>query len=201
MSSARNRLGGGKAIYIPSIQSILLIGGFHLLDGYQKHPWIYSLVTQKWREIEEISFKCIDFDAVLSSNQRYVLIFGGKKPTQGLMTEYNDSIFILDMKHVDQWKLKRCAILNPKESNRRCFPKKVKRDFIFRTGGIDSNDKKLVIGYIRDCFRQKEFENVQLPPMYLMRMIEKKFNTETFHWIQDGKRWCISLKDILNRLI
>merc|ERR1712228_53612 len=100
-----------------------------------------------------------------------------------------NDIFVLDMKNTNEWKLRKSKI-----------PFNVIPRFAVRTGGIDSNDENLVIGYIRDCFKQKEFENIQLPPSYLMKMISEKYNAETIHCIDKRERWCIYLKDILNSL-
>merc|ERR1712228_817357 len=111
-------------------------------------------------------------DAVLSSNQRYVIIFGNLQRIK------------------NQWKIRECKIPSPQYYDN--IDTK-----ILRTGGIDSNDEKLVIGFIRDCFNQKEFQNIQLPPSYLMKMISEKYNAETIHFIQNNIHWAIHLKDIL----
>ena len=196
------RSSGGKAIFIPSKKSILLIGGINLFGKYQQHPWIYSLVTQKWREIKNVPFECVNFCAVLSSNQRYVLIFGGHKPHK----EYthidvrNKDTLVLDIKYENRWVLKKSKIYVPNSIKTKKHKLHKPRMHVVRTGGVDSNDEKLVVGYIRDCFKQKEFESIQLPPKYLMKMIEKRYNAETLHWFDGDGHWGIYLKDILNSL-
>ena len=190
-----DQLRGGKAFYISSKKCILLLGGRRTLSQFQKHPWIYSMVTQEWRQVGNISLELMNFHAELSSNQRYMIIFGGQSPIEGETaapysipdTVVTENILVLDMKNENEWKLKECEI-----------PYKIPPTFVCRTGGVDSNDEKLVFGYIRDCFKQREFESIQLPPMYLMKMIEEKYNTETFHFIDTRDRWEIYLKDILD---
>lgn len=179
-----------KDIYIPSKQCILLIPyhyGWNVNHAsYQGHPWVYCLKTRKWSQMNSISFGyLINLDAVLTSNQRYVIIFAET------LRDMRRSMFILDMRHENEWKLKICNLDVPRRAHNYS-------SFVLRTGGVDSNDEKLVTGYIRDCFRQKEFEHIQLPPMYLMKMIEEQYSAEIIHIVGKVERWFIYLKDILN---
>eukprot|EP01084_Bolivina_argentea_P016252 30450_1 len=78
-----DELHGGKAIYIPSKQCILLISGYYLVDGDPPSDelWIYKLTTQKWIKMNNIGcvFERFRFEAVLTSNEKYIVLFGGKK--------------------------------------------------------------------------------------------------------------------------
>merc|ERR1712129_69926 len=68
-----------------------------------------------------------------------------------------------------------------------------------RTGGVDSKDEILVIGFVNDCFKQKEFDNLQLPPAYIIEIIAEWYSAEMIHWIElDGDHHRgIYLKEIL----
>merc|ERR1712087_1040812 len=55
--------------------------------------------------------------------------------------------------------------------------------FAARTGGVDSKDGILVCGFINECFKSKEFENIQLLPDYLINIIAQWYGSEMIHWI------------------
>eukprot|EP01084_Bolivina_argentea_P275113 469091_1 len=90
----------GKAIYIPSKQCILLIGGYYRHDGdLSNELWIYKLTTQKWIKINNIAcvFERHNFEAVLTSNEKYIILFGGRKYNKDTDSdEPTDDIFVLD---------------------------------------------------------------------------------------------------------
>ena len=71
---------------------------------------------------------------------------------------------------------------------------------IVRTGGFDSKDKLLVTGFIRQCFKSKEFDKMQLPHIDLMMLIADRYNAEMVHWFQANKHYGMYMKDILNSL-
>eukprot|EP01084_Bolivina_argentea_P167159 290173_1 len=81
VSNTNDRVFNGSVIYISSKQLILFIGGIHYdTAALQSYLWTYSLLTNKWSKIENISFEGYRFGIVLSSNERYILLFGGWKP-------------------------------------------------------------------------------------------------------------------------
>eukprot|EP01084_Bolivina_argentea_P001881 3487_1 len=184
----------GKAIYIPSKESILLIGCWTDPESFinnsqgpnPKDIWIYSLALQKWRKVENVSFEGFHFGAVLTSNQRYIVLLGGYDGNH-VSIPY---IKVLDMKDDNNWKMKQSTICCP--DNGPCSA--------VRTNGVDSN-KLLVIGFIKQCFKRKEFEEMSLPPMYLMTIItEFTAHAEMIHWMkaEDTSHFGIYLKDILS---
>merc|ERR1712192_5804 len=89
-----------------------------------------------------------------------------------------DDIFVLDMKKKDlnEWILRRSSIKCPK----------IGICHAVRTGGIDSKDDILVNGFIKDCFKKPSFDNIQLPPSYIMKMIAMWYSAEMIHWLNDN---------------
>eukprot|EP01084_Bolivina_argentea_P012729 23839_1 len=87
--------------------------------------WIYKLTTQKWiqLQINNIIFTRYDFGAVLTSNERYIVLFGGANEED----EDTNDIFVLDMNDDNNWKMKKCKIKCPDNG----------RFIATRTGGID----------------------------------------------------------------
>eukprot|EP01084_Bolivina_argentea_P127624 225661_1 len=164
-------LDAGLAIYVPSKQFIVLIGGHGYNGDLRKDIWCYSLRTQKWSRIEYMTFTGYNFGIVLTSNERYIILFGGTNDEQARDTEVDD-ILVLDMKDDNNWKLKKSKIFCPE----------VGACHIVRTGGVNAKYDVLVIGFIKQCFEQKEFEHLDLPPIYIMMIIVKWFSAEMIHW-------------------
>ena len=182
----------GSAIYIPSKQSIVVIGGTKIEWKLYPDLWLFSLATQKCRKLKNIQFEGFGFGAVLTSNERYIVLLGGANDTTDPAGEVYD-IFVFDMKGSDdsKWKLKRSSIKCPAKGY--CGA--------VRTGGIDSRDEILVIGFIKDCFKQKGFEHIQLPPLYIMKMIAQWYSAEMIHWLSwrdNAEHYGIYLKNILS---
>ena len=182
-----------KTVYVSSKQCILLLPNNtnrYCATPPTKYPWTYCLKTQKWKQIRNVSFEDLShLEAVLTSNQRYVVIFAENASKR-------QTVSILDMKDDSEWKIKKCNFNVPKRAHNNW-------GFVLRTGGIDSHDETLVIGFIRDSFEEKEFEDIQLPPMYLMKLVEEKYSAEIIHIVfrDRRKRWLIYLKDILDSLV
>ncbi len=110
---------GGKAIYIASKACIVLIGGHYRYceddDALQNEIWKYKLQTKKWTKCKDIVFDGYNFEAVLTSNEKHIILMGGVKYStidDGGDVETND-IFVLDMKDNDNWKIKQCKIKCP----------------------------------------------------------------------------------------
>eukprot|EP01084_Bolivina_argentea_P256207 431268_1 len=177
----------GAAIFISSKQCILLIGGHNIAEYSFSDVWIYKLQTQKWSKIDNISFNRYQFGYVLTSNQRYVILFGGQTSPFtvdggcfNFMSYYLedasshkvvDNIFVLDMEDDNNWKLKQCKI-KCRGSLRNVYGAK--------TGGSNI----LVNGFIKNCFKLKEFAQLQLPTC-IGRIIGEYFSAETIHYIDE----------------
>ena len=96
------------------------------------------------------------------------------------------------MKDENNWKLRKCKIKCP-YSGKCCG---------VRTGGIDSKKDVLVNGFVKECFKMKEFKQLQLPPVYIVNIIVQWFSAEMIHFVKiqnDINNHCgIYLKDILS---
>eukprot|EP01084_Bolivina_argentea_P204584 349409_1 len=98
------------AIYVSSKQCIVLIGGWYEEDWCEFPPlrsdiWVYSLTSQKWTKMDNVWYKRFNFNAVLTSDERYILLLGGYKYVEGINDdEETNDIFVLDMKDDNNWK-------------------------------------------------------------------------------------------------
>eukprot|EP01084_Bolivina_argentea_P095352 171456_1 len=117
--------------------------------------------------MENISFDIQHFGCVLTSNQRYIVLLGGCKFTA--ITGFNyKTIFVLDMNKKNNWKLRKSRIHCPMHGSCKAV----------RTGGIDSKNEKLVIGFVKSCFKMKELEHLSVPPQYIMMLIVGWYSAE-----------------------
>merc|ERR1712228_377483 len=146
------------------------------IDQYDYPPasdlWIFSFPTQKWTKIENLQFDAFDFGSVLTSNEHYIVLLGGAIDTG---QQDVDDIFILDIRNEDEskWKFRKSSIKCPEDGE--CHA--------VRTGGVDSKDDILVNGFIKECFKMKEFDNIQLPPSHIIKMIAMWYSAEMIHWL------------------
>eukprot|EP01084_Bolivina_argentea_P176837 305946_1 len=192
-----NYLKHGKAVNIPSKQCVLLIGGYYS-DGPNDGPssneiWIYKLKTQKWTKINNISFERYNFEAVLTSNERYIVLFGGMKYHEDTgINELVDDICVLDMIDDNNWKIKQCELKCPRSG--KCIGTS--------TGGIEHD--MLVTGFVKGCFKLKEFKNLKSPPTHIISLIAKWYSGEVIHWMKyydkEFEHLGIYLTDILSSL-
>ncbi len=168
-----NGLYGGKSIYIPSKQCILLIGGYYDDEiSLSNEVWNYKLLTQEWTKINNISFPTIDFAAILTSNEKYIILVGGSTYRDDIQdTKDTNDIYVLDMNDDNQWKMRECKIKSPVSGI--CDGTK--------TGGIKSRNDILIMGFVKHCFNLKKFSCMQLPPIYIIKLIESWYSVEMIH--------------------
>ena len=71
-----------------------------------------------------------------------------------------------------------------------------------KTGGC--KDEILVTVYVKLLFKKEQFQELLLPPVYIIQMIERYFGVEMLHWIGEidykNKHFAIRVKDILTNL-
>ncbi len=93
------------------------------------------------------------------------------------------------MKDDNNWKIKECKIKCPN-----------KGEFIgTRTGGVDSQNDVLVMGFVKECF--KEFNHIQFLPMDIISLICKLYIIpEMIHFMRENEHYGIYLKHILASL-
>eukprot|EP01084_Bolivina_argentea_P253416 425658_1 len=182
-----------SAINIPSKQLILLIGGYTDNLANNKNLWIHSVSSNHWKKLKNISFEGYSFGCVLTSNERYIILFGGFAYNYNYECDTaRNNIWVLDMKYDNNWKIKKSEICCPMFGH--CHG--------VRSGGIDSKDELLVIGFIKKCFAMKVFIHLDLPPVYIMKLISRWYCGEMIHLIKNDiqSHFGIYLNDILKSL-
>ena len=185
---------GASVVYVPSKNIILLIGG-KSGDDKPLGIWKFCVLSQKWTKMNDIKFEHFNVSVALTSNEKYVIIAGGYDQTmhekscdhaRQKIRCYSDSMFVLDISNDEQYTLKECTIKVPIPGH----------NPIVRAGGI--KDECLVVGWIKELYKTKEFKDSLLPPMYLIQLIVKRYNQEKIHWVSSRAHYCISVKRILS---
>ena len=197
-----------KCIYVKSKNILLLIGGKDRLNKIKKGVgiWKFSLKFKKWYKIcDGIKFKFHSVSVTLTANENYVIIAGGyylannKKNHIKYKILNNDKIYVLDIKNNNnnKYKLFKSTIKCPLSGNNN----------ICRLGG-EINNELLVIGWIRNLFKIKQFNNLIIPPMHIMKMIKNWYDQEMIHWLWKGQyidqkyqHYAINCKYILSSLL
>ena len=106
--------------------------------------------------------------SILSFDENYVIIAGGYH-SFGYKRRRSKKIFILDLTDETEYKLKQSTIELPRAGP--CI--------LVRT---NAKSQILVIGWIKTLFESKEFKDLILPPMYLLKMISLWYDQEMIHW-------------------
>ena len=184
---------GASTVYVPSQQIILVIGGED--DGEMiGFIWKYDICSNKWSKVNGIKFDFWWTSAVLTSNEEYVVISGGlDEDYEGI-----DKIHVLDIRNKRNYVLRECSIKCPMNGH---HP-------IIRSGG-GLKDELLVIGWIKHLFNCSSFNDMALPPTYIMQLISMWHYQETIHWLEweyrDDKKkanhFGVKLKSILLSII
>eukprot|EP01084_Bolivina_argentea_P061211 111874_1 len=181
-----------KAIYVPSKQMILLIGGETEPElgesiGIRK----FCLKSNKWQNIKHISFDYHAVSAVLTSNEQYVIISGGYHNNENRLLNHTNVIHVLDIRNDNNYVLRKSEIVCPMSGYH----------YTVIMGGI--KDEILVVGWIKYLFKTLIFKHLQLPPTYIVKLISQWYNQETLHWFEWGaslrkgqKHFCIDIKHI-----
>ncbi len=194
-------LEGGVAIYIQSKSCIVLFGGYYAHefgiknDGYvpqlSNEIWCFSLPLKKWtRMTQEIEINRYDFEAVLCSNERYIITMGGYVYDDATDKEVeSNDIYIIDMKDNENWKIAKCKINCPSAGI--CLGTS--------TGGLGiKNTDVLVYGYIKYCWQSEEMYDSLFPTTYIINMIANWYSAECIHWIRnDVGHFAFFLRNLL----
>ena len=99
---------GASLVYVPSKSKILLIGGIdHTQDKMIRNVRSYCMKSKKWRIIEEVNLEKYLVSTILTANEKYVIISGGKKEKRIDGRCYTDDIYILDIRDDENYKLYR----------------------------------------------------------------------------------------------
>eukprot|EP01084_Bolivina_argentea_P218528 370815_1 len=168
-------IAGASMIYVKSKQMILLIGGRdHCSSEKYIGIWRFCLKTKKWKRMiqgNECKWYCV---CALSANENYVII----------SPDSSGKMYVLTIENRDDFKLNICKIISPGIDGK-----------IIRMGNV-VNSNLLISSWIRKLFTTSEFEELILPPKYLMELIGLYYEQEMIHWMGDS-HYSIKLKDIL----
>ena len=123
--------------------------------------WVFCLITKKWQKLKGLKYH---FHAAccLTSDEAYIIIAGFHEYSN-IMNKW----YVLDIRKDDEYKLKEYNIRVPLDGKYR----------IVRSGG-GIQDGILVVGWIKQQFKCSEFENLSLPPMYMMQLIALWYQNE-----------------------
>ena len=121
-----------------------------------------------------------NFGCVSTKNDRYVILLGGYGNDQ--------SIYIYDVKH-NVFKKSKIKCQQRGEFN------------ALITNDMDRNNL-LTFGYINNCYKLDNFSNVQLLPLYLIKIVAKyAFNQQIYLMsIHNGSRFKFNVDHILNNM-
>ena len=123
--------------------------------------WRFTLDDHKWTKIEGI---CIESRAnllstTLSQDEKYIVMMDG-----------HIDIFVLDISNENEFKIFKTDIRSPVKDDaydyRDIGPKGV--DGIVCSGG-GLRSEMAVIGWTKRLYGRKEFNNLQMPPLYLLQ--------------------------------
>lgn len=164
-------------VHIPSKRMILLIGGYakSSRSGWTGEIFKYDMDSDKWAQVTGISLKVSGCTALVTADEKYVIIGGGY--TGPSVPMY--SIFILDIRDDANYKLSTSRIRSPWRG-----------DMIMKKTGGALKNEKLVIGWIRNLFADKDFQDLQLPPVHVMLLVTRWHSTEYIHWLSPNWHSC-----------
>ncbi len=167
-----NKLYLALTIYISSMQSVIIIPSFG------KKIYIYTLKTNECKEIINNKLLCLKYrTAIITKNEQFIILFGSQ--------EY---IGILNVKCM---KIRISNIQSPSSKQIQPLYATIVND--------DIMDEILVFGFIRKCWNDTKFNNIQYLPIYLIKLIGKSYCMEIMYYveIQKGLHWKINIDDIL----
>ena len=129
------------------------------------------------------------FGCIKTSDERYVIMFGGCWSSLGNTIELEDigNIYVLDMNE-----------MTFRRSNVEC-PNAGVCDVILM--GNEARQGITVNGYIRECWSLAEFDGVSFPSVDIINLIFKRFTEEMLYLLEKSDKllWRISVDKILSQ--
>ena len=174
-------------VHIPSQNRLLFVGTYFC--GVVS----YDINSHRLSEMEEFELSVnsiYDPISVLTNDEKYVLVLyfyrvRAKKKKKKIY--YKNKIEILDIENNVKWI---SNVTMPFKSSSKLFA--------FILG--NANESGMVInGFIRDCWKNKEFSRMNELPLELVGIILHFYHIEDLHLINNGKgeHWKKSLDDVL----
>lgn len=166
-------------VYLKSQKCILFINRF---DG---DIYKFSMLDKKCEKLSNVGVETLVDTVMLSTrDERYVILFGGIHEND--FDDNVDDIHIYDMK--DQ---------TLRASKLKC---PFKGDCRAVISGTSDEEEMITNGFIKNCYKQKEFIDVMLLPHYLIKLIARRYQNERVYLLKHGHRRChftIKVDDIL----
>ena len=162
-------------VHVPSQECILLIGGNRC--GIQtgddiENPigiWRFCLCQNTWTKVMEFEYQNID--AVLTLNEEYIII---KNAVSLIEWQKENRFLVLDIRDKEDYKLKMSSVVPPGNCDQ-------SQTWMAILDSKNTLSEFITIGWIRILFRRSLFENLELPPLYIMQMISNWYAQEMLH--------------------
>ena len=176
-------------IHVPS-QNVLLL--FCKSDGdcyyHNLGVWRYHITKAQWTRIRGIDFT-FQKGIALTADERHVVIVGGgefvvDQNGEDYKENQND-IFVLDIQSEDEYKLWGTSLRFPRNE--------IESVGIEIDGAVSTTDSGTILltsGWVRTLFASDIFNEMELPPLVVIQMIENYRKTqETIHWFSTEKTY------------
>ena len=176
---------GGVLLYFDSKQELLLFGGYdYSISKCFDTVRCHKIGDKEWKNSDLTLPRAMkNFGCILTSNQRFLIIFGGSSKDESQGSMELDDIWILDFQALDdKWK----------KSDIKC-PKKGAYYAVLM--GSQDNNELLVHGYIRTQMKKLEL----FLPDEILNLISLWYADEVVHLIHRHvpAHWTMNINDIL----
>ena len=178
-----------RAVFIRSQMRILFIGNF------KGNIISYDVNNDEWSLMDKIQLlssrngvisRGSPSAVILTMDEKFVIIIATKEGL-GWNDDYKTVIEIVDIEN------------NVVEVSKLKLPFSVTRCYNLYGFSVDGASDILINGYVRNCWKDKEFEGVNELPFELICVMVRFCAREEIHLVQAsyGKHWKIDLDDIL----
>lgn len=156
---------------------LIAVNGKHaqliLIGGDLNEIYSYSVKSNKWNVLGiKLPHKIYGFAHAVTLDQRYVLLFGGRKKEP----HFVNNIYVIDLEHNQ---IMESAIRCPWRS---CDLRAV----ITNHDELDYVHKMLIVlGFVRDCWKDDAFNFIQMPPVYIVRLMAIWYSRECIHLLEN----------------
>ena len=181
----------GGLIYIKKRQKLLLFGGCWEDDHWSSTQatddiLFYDIKQNKWAMASiKLPIKMSSFGYVKTNDDKYLIIFGGIDECNYFL----DNIYILDLINM---KINECKVKCP-----------VRGEFYAYIQFDNIENNLIVNGYIRNCWKLKEFKSMINLPDVIIKLIQSYMHyNEIVHLFEqnEGEHYKINIDLILDKL-
>jgi len=170
-----------KLCYMQSRQLLFAMGGYTTTSRASRasdHIYVCEVAKNyRWHLLPVLMpRRMYSFGCVLTPNEKYIVLFGGNS---------TNHIHIFDLCRQEMVRLERLQCPNA-GSYAACVL------------GNDQKTAVLVAGYVKRCWKSREFEDVSQPPVDIILLLRRYCSTEIVHLFQTTKKqhWRMPLREI-----